>query len=401
MEISFDLLQTTAIGGAVVFLGAWIRKKCPVLVKYCLPGPVVSGLVVSVLLLICKLLFGIRINWSLENKEFFMDIFFTCVGFTASFTLLKKGGVRIMAGIAASICGLVILQNLLGISIAVLFGMHPLNGMMCSSVSTAGGVGTAAAFGPVFEALGAPDSTVIGVTAGTFGLILASLAGGPTARRIIEKKKLHSTEQSIIKQETIKRELDSKRLLYSWCLILVIGGLGTYISFFLQKIPMIEMPYFIGCIFSGVIARNLMEGVKIEFYEKEVETVSDVSLDIFLALAIMSVDLSKLLNSAVVMLVILAAQVVLMLFWAAFCYRFLFGNDYHAAVMVAGLIGTGLGSGSNAVANEKAVMQEYGPSEIAWVVFPAWSVIVVDIFNPILISLTAAPIGKLAEMLNL
>lgn len=409
MEISFDLLQTTAVGAAVVFLGFYLRRKFPVLIRYCLPGPVIAGLTVSVLLLAARLIFGLSVRWSLENKEFFMDLFFTCVGFSASAKLLKKGGFRIMAGIAVSICALIVLQNVMGIAIASVMGMHPLNGLACSSVSTAGGVGTAAAFGPVFEELGAPDSTVIGVTAGTFGLIAASLAGGPVAGRIIRKNRLTPTdpqrkENCADHQRTpapASESMDSGRLLHSWCLILVVGGLGTYISFFLQKIPMIEMPYFIGCIFSGVIARNLMEAAGMTFHEKEIGTVSDVSLDIFLALAIMSVDLTRLLNSAAAMVVILAAQAVLIIFWAHVSFRYLFGNDFNAAVMAAGLIGTGMGSGSNAVANEKAVIEEYGPSEVAWVVFPAWSVIVVDIFNPLFISLAAAPVASLARALHL
>lgn len=402
MVISFDLLQTTAIGAGVVLLGLFLRKRFPVLIRYCLPGPVVAGLAVSLLLLAARLLFGLKVNWSLENKEFFMDLFFTCVGFSASARLLKKGGVRIMGGIALSICLLIVLQNVLGVSIALATGMHPLNGLACSSVSTAGGVGTAAAFGPVFEELGATDSTVIGITAGTFGLILASLAGGPVAGRLIRRRQLKPTDPPSHAEGdgTRRTELDSGRLIKSWCLILAVGGLGTYISFLLQKIPMIEMPYFIGCIFSGVIARNAMEAAAVPFHEKEIGTVSDVSLDLFLALAIMSVDLSRLLNSAAAMVLILAAQAVLIILWAHLSFRYFFGNNYNAAVMTAGLIGTGMGSGSNAVANEKAVIEEYGPSEVAWVVFPAWSVIVVDIFNPLFISLAAAPVASLAQLFH-
>ncbi len=394
MEISFDLLQTTAIGAAVVFLGIWMRRRIPLLERYCIPGPVVAGLLVSLVFLLLRLLLGLQIVWTLQLKDLFMNLFFTCVGFGASARLLKMGGARVLIGIAASICGLVVLQNILGVSLAMGLGMHPLNGMMCSSVSTAGGVGTSAAFGPVFEAYGAPDSTVIGVTAGTFGMIFASLIGGPVARGMIKKRKLKPSADALSEEEKTPPLLSNGRMLQSWCLIFVIAGIGSYLSFALQKIPMIEMPYFIGCIFSGVIFRNLMEATGIPFHEPEIESISDTSLDLFLALALMTIDLTRLLDSALAMVVILAGQILLIVGWSHFCLRFLFSNNYDGAIMVAGLIGTGLGSGSNAVANERAVMQQFGPSRIAWIVFPAWSVIVVDIFNPIFISLTAPIVAQ-------
>lgn len=394
MQITFDLLQTTAIGSAVVFLGIWLRRRVLLLERYCLPGPVVAGLLASLLFLLLRTAFGVQITWNLQMKDLFMNLFFTCVGFGASAKLLRMGGARVLAGIAISICGLVVLQNIVGIAIAVPMGMHPLNGMMCSSVATAGGVGTAAAFGPVFEGYGAPDSGVIGMAAGTFGMIFASLIGGPVARGIIQKRKLRPTDAALSEEERRQVPLSNSRLVGSWCLIFLIGGLGSYLSFALQKIPMIEMPYFIGCIFSGVIFRNLMEAAHLPFDLPEIESISDVSLDIFLALALMSIDLTRLLDSALVMMVILAAQIILIVLWAHFCHRFLFGGDYNGAVMVAGLIGTGLGAGSNAVANERAVMQQFGPSQVAWIVFPAWSVIVVDIFNPLFVSLIAPLLAR-------
>lgn len=152
MQITFDLLQTTAIGSAVVFLGIWLRRRVLLLERYCLPGPVVAGLLASLLFLLLRTAFGVQITWNLQMKDLFMNLFFTCVGFGASAKLLRMGGARVLAGIAISICGLVVLQNIVGIAIAVPMGMHPLNGMMCSSVATAGGVGTAAAFGRFLRA---------------------------------------------------------------------------------------------------------------------------------------------------------------------------------------------------------------------------------------------------------
>ena len=85
--------------------------------------------------------------------------------------------------------------------------------------------------------------------------------------------------------------------------------------------------------------------------------------------------------------VILAAQAVMMALFAVLISYNLFGRDYGAAVMAAGNCGWGCGSGANAVANEKAVMDQYGWHNVAWVLYPSFAVIVDDIYNPIFLSL--------------
>lgn len=390
MTIQFDLLQTTGIAAIVVFLGIAIKKRVKFFRTYCIPSPVISGLLVSLILMFFKLSGLLTIIWTVPLKEFFMDIFFTCVGFGASYKLLKSGG-KIVAGITFTVCALIVLQDVVGIGLAIPLGLHPLLGLGIGSVAMSGGVGTAAAFGPMFEKMGAQGATVISVSAATFGMVLGSLVGGPLAKKLIKKHNLKPAENEVNELKNIVPvTLDTSKMLSSSCLIIITAAAGTYISALLNMIPIVEMPYFIGCLFAGAIVRNVMEASNLSFHLPEIDTVSAVSLDLFLALTLMTLDLTKLVSAAVPMLVILLAETVLMAFWAYYItYKFC-GNDYNGAVMAAGHCGMGLGAGPNAVANEQSVIQEYGPANLAWILFPALSVIVDDIFNPVFISIVSS-----------
>jgi ESS family glutamate:Na+ symporter len=389
LAIHLDLLQTTGIAAIVVFLGLAIKKRVKFFRTYCIPAPVISGLLVSFLLMFLKLGGIVDIEWTLTLKEFFMDIFFTCVGFGASSKLLKSGG-KICAGITFTVVALITLQDIVGVGLAIPLGLHPLHGLGIGSVAMSGGVGTAGAFGPIFEKYGAEGATVISVAAATFGMILGSLVGGPVAKALIKRHNLTPDPKEVaVTNDNKIVPLNTPSMLRSACTIIIIAAAGTGISALMKLIPMIKMPYFVGCLFAGVIARNIMEPMKIPFNTDEFDTISSVSLDLFLALTLMSLDLTKLVDAAGPMLIILAAEALLMGLWAYFVTYRVCGKNYNGAVMAAGHCGMGLGAGPNAVANEQSVIAEYGPANLAWILFPALSVVVDDIWNPILISVVS------------
>ena len=173
--------------------------------------------------------------------------------------------------------------------------------------------------------------------------------------------------------------------MFAMCLL--VAALGMPIYCILDNIPMIEMPKFIGCLFAGAIARNVMEAAGIKFYVPEVDAIEHMFLELYLALVLMTTDFTKLAPVAGQMSIILIAQGIFMALFGIFVSFNLFGRDYGAAVMTAGNIGWGCGSGSNAVANEKALMDQYGWHNIAWVLYPSFAVIIDDIYNPIFLSL--------------
>ena len=321
-----------------------------------------------------------------------MDIFFTGVGLTASWKLIKRGGAKVCGGIAVTIIGLILAQNILGIALAIPLGLHPLHGIGLGSLSLMGGVGTSGAIAPLYEELGAENAVVISVMGATFGMIFASLVGGPVARALIRKHNLSGNQDEVDAsqiEDTAATPLNVKTLMGSVALIIISAGLGSYIAIAAGKIPYIEFPYFVGCMLGGVIIRNVLDQTSYTFREEEIETFGSICLDLFLAMTMMTIDVTKLADVFGAFVIILAAQIVLMILWAYFVTFNVCGRNYDAAVMAAGHVGMGLGSGPNTMANERAVIAEYGPSNVAWVIFPPFALIVLDIVNPILCSLIA------------
>ena len=400
LELSFDVMQSCAIAAAVVMIGRAIVKRVKFFQIYCIPGVIVCGLIVSFVLGLLRGGGMLEVQWNVAVlKEWCMDIFFTGVGLTASWKLIKQGGAKLCGGIAVTIIGLIFAQNILGIALAIPLGLHPLHGIGLGSLSLMGGVGTSGAIAPLYEELGAENAVVISVMAATFGMIFASLVGGPVARVLIKKHNLSGNKDEVDAsklEDTTVTPLNAKSLMGSVALIIISAGLGSYIAILAGNIPYIEFPYFVGCMLGGVIIRNILDQTAYEFREEEIETFGSICLDLFLAMTMMTIDVTKLADVFGAFVIILAAQIVLMIFWAYFVTYNTCGRNYDAAVMAAGHVGMGLGSGPNTMANERAVIAEYGPSNVAWVIFPPFALIVLDIVNPILCSLIAPWIATFA-----
>ena len=386
----FEYLCTLGFAAIVIFAGRAIIAHSAALRKYAIPAPVVSGIIFSIIISIIKATGIANITFDATlMKDLTQNIFFLCVGFGFSAKMLKHAGGKLCVMIAVAACLLITCQNLLGVGLASLIGMNPLLALQCSSASMSGGVGTASAFGPIFEEWGAANATSVGVAAGTLGNVMGSLIGGPVAAFLIMRHGLKSDPNDKPEAQATGKviELDNTRMIMMFALTLLIAALGMPIYCLLDNIPMIEMPKFIGCLFAGAIARNVMEACHINFYVPEVEAIEHMFLELYLALVLMTTDFVALAPLAGQMGVILLAQAIFMALFGVFVSFNMFGRDYGAAVMTAGNIGWGCGSGSNAVANEKALMDQYGWHTIAWVLYPSFAVIIDDIYNPIFLSL--------------
>ena len=395
MTLTMDLLATTGVGCIMVFLGRAIVRRVKPFQDWGLPAPVIGGLLVSLILSILKANGIFAVTWTSSLSSHLMNIFFTCVGFGFSKTLLDRGK-KFCAGIALSVLLLVFLQGFLGIALAVAVGMHPLLGIQIGTGALAGGVGTTSAFGPVYEAMGAVGATEIGVSSATLGMIIGSLTGGPLAVLLIKRYNLKADPKDLefLKDSTEEiTPLNAKTLLNSVCMMTIIAMCGIPIYMFLSKIPYIEMPYFIGCLFAGAIARNVLEALNVKINTDEIEAIEHISLDIFLAITIMTMDLTRISGSIGGMMIVLFGVTIATLLFTYFIGFRMYHSDYNAACMCAGLIGMGMGSGSNAVANERAVMDKYGYSHIAWILYPAFSVLCVYIFNPLFMSFAPGFMG--------
>lgn len=387
----FEYLTTLGFAAIVIFLGRAVVAHSAPLRKFAIPAPVVSGLIFSIVISLIKGSGLVALSFDAAVvKDLCQNLFFLCVGFGFSTRMLKRAGSSLCVKIAIGACLLITLQDVIGVLVGNLVGLHPLLSLQCSSAAMSGGVGTASAFGPIFQKMGAPDSaTTVGVAAGTLGNVMGSLIGGPVAAFLISRHHLKSDPND--KPEAIASgavpELNNSRMISMFAMCLLLAALGMPIYCLLDNIPKIEMPKFIGCLFAGAIGRNVMEAANIKFYTPEVDAIEHMFLELYLALVLMTIDITALAPVAGQMSVILAAQAVLIVLFGIFVSFNLFGRDYGAAVMTAGNCGWGCGSGPNAVANEKAVMDQYGWHNIAWVLYPSFAVIIDDIYNPIFLSL--------------
>ena len=290
-----------------------------------------------------------RLTFDGTLQSFFMVLFFTTVGFTASFDILKRGGKQIIVVTLLSIA-IIVCQDLIGYSIAGGFGLDSRLGLTAGSISLLGGPGTAAAFGKTMEDMGIAGSTTLGLAAATFGLVMGSLMGGPIAHRRIARHNLHSEEIAAeataenveIPEEDGEFKTASSKLVYAWMLMAIAMGLGTIMSILLSKTG-ITFPAYIGAMLGAALIRNVLDMSGKAFPEPENDTIANVSLSLFLTMALMGLKLWELVDLALPMLVILVAQMIFMFLFAYWVIFYTTGRNYESTLLMAGIVGYGMG----------------------------------------------------------
>ena len=201
ITIEVNKYLTLAVAVGVLMLGQFLRKRIKFLETFCIPAPVIGGLIVAILTCILYVAGIAEFVFDDTFREICMVFFFTSVGFQANLAVLKEGGKDLILFLAQVIV-LIILQNVLAVGVSGLLGVNPLIGMCTGSVPMVGGHGTAGAFGPVIEDFGIQGATTIATAAATFGLIAGSLIGGPLGNSLIRDLRIG-----------IKQFVDQARLL--------------------------------------------------------------------------------------------------------------------------------------------------------------------------------------------
>lgn len=389
MVIDLNLFLTTALAVIVLLVGDYVKKRVEILRKFCIPIPVIGGLIFTILVSIgySTQLFTFKLNFALSDV--FMLAFYSSIGFTASYKLLKKGGPKVIKFLIVSII-VVILQNFLGVYLAKLLGLSPLVGLATASIPMTGGHGTSAAFAPVLEEAGLQNALTITLAAATFGLVAGSLIGGPTGKFLIEKYKLiagKETEKAegIEKVEKGNEKLDEKRIYSAVYQLLVSMALGSIISMLLKKTGL-TFPASVGAMIAAAIVRNIADySTWLKIKETEIRIIGDISLILFLAFSMMSLKLWQLTDLAIPMIILLIAQTILMGLCAVFLTYKVMGKNYEAAMMAVGHCGFGLGAVPTAMANMQSVEEKYGPAPTAFFILPLVGSLFINFFNSAII----------------
>ena len=400
IKIDMDMIQTIGLAVILLLIGIKLRKKVNFFEKYCIPAPVIGGFLFSIIVFILRQTNVAEIKFDDTLQKFFMVMFFTSVGFNASLKVLKKGGKKVVIFLFVA-AGLCVMQNLVAVALSGFVGIPPLLALMTGSTPMTGGHGTSAAVAPTIEALGPiyKGANAIAIASATFGLIAGSALGGPIANRLINKHKLlpeYFTKDKIkhknedIDEEVLKRQkpyLDGERFSMAFFYILIAMGIGSYLSMlidYLMSMTKIEahFPIYIGPMIVAAIIRNLSDNIKfMNAPTKEISILEDVALNLFLAMALMTLRLWELIDLALPVFILLIAQIVLIYIYLNVVTFRAMGSDYDAAVMVSGHCGFGMGATPNGISNMKAVTEKYIYSKMAFFVIPIVGSLFIDFAN--------------------
>lgn len=357
LEISLNMYHAVALGAFLFWLGGVITSKISLLNRYCIPAPLVGGLLFSILNCILTVSGVATITFDGTLQTVFQNLFFTTVGFTVSIPALIRGGKSVVLVLVLSII-MIPIQNVLAGGVMMAFGQDPLIGI---------GIGSAA------------------------------LIGGPVARKLILKHNLHSTAGRAAEAagKTLATDVASEdetfstaspRFVKGFMLLLAALGIGNQVSVVLEDLTGMAFPSYIGAMLVAVIIRNVMIAGKIEYPNQEIDTMGNMFLSIFLALALSSLKLWELVDLALPMIISLVLQCVIMVIFSYFIVFNVMGRDYEASVMSAGFIGFSMGATSNAMANMQVITKKYGPAPVAYFAIPMVGGMFIDFFNAILIT---------------
>ena len=392
-NIKMDMIQTVGLAVIILILGRLLRKKIKFFETYCIPSPVVGGFLFAIINLILRETNLVIFEFDNTLQSFFMTLFFTSIGFNASWRLLKVGGRKVVMFLIMAVT-LVVLQNVVAVGVGYLTGVDPLIALLTGSTAMTGGHGTAAAMAPIVEELGHTGAKSVAIAAATFGLIAGSSLGGPLANRLIKGKKLEVVAEKVDNEKVRNdeflfnndvRKLDGENFAKAFFLILLSMFIGSYVSTFLNQF--LNFPNYIGPMIVAAVLRNISDNTtKFDLHYEEVHILEDVSLNLFLGMAMISLKLWELSSVAGQLAVLLLAQALLAWVFIYFVTFRVMGSNYDAAVLSAGHVGFALGATPNGIANMQSVCDKYKHSHIAFFVMPIVGALFIDFFNVTIIS---------------
>lgn len=392
-----DPFLSVTIGFIVFFVGAFLTRKVRFLRDFSIPEPVSGGLFVALAIWLWRELSGREVEFDLAVRDYLLVIFFACIGLNARVADLVVGGKRLAILLGLTVAFMLV-QNAVGATGALAFGLPGEVGVLLGTASLIGGHGTAIAWGPTVEAqTGFAAAAEIGVAAATLGLIVAALLGGPIAKFLVERKSLAPTTEdgSLVgipfSEEGPEAEgVDHVNLMRSM-LAAHIAVIFGYVANEAVAEAGLKLPLFVPCLLVAIVMSNtiplLIPSIAWPARTKSLALVSDYCLSVFLAMSLMSLQLWTLASLGGPLIAVLAAQAVITAAFIILLFFRVMGGGYDAAVLSAGFAGFGLGATPTAIANMSAVTKRYGPAPLAFIILPLVSAFFVDLANAVIIQL--------------
>ena len=383
------MYQTMALAVVALFVGAYLRRRIHFLEAFCIPAPVIGGLVFAIITCVLYVAGIMDLEFDETIKNVCMVLFFTSVGFQAHMKVLKSGGKDLLIFLIA-VFVLIVCQNGLATGLSKVLGIDPLIGMCTGSIPMIGGHGTAGAFGPLLEDMNVTGATTLATAAATFGLIAGSLMGGPISNRLIMKKDLVKTavpeDDTLLVEEEEKHHRSVSMYAPAMYQLAIAAGLGTVVSYFLSMTGM-TFPVYIGAMIIAAIMRNISEYTgAFQIHMGEINDLGGICLSLFLGIAMITLKLWQLADLALPLFVLLLGQTIFMYIFARYVVFNVMGHDYDAAVLTAGICGFGMGATPNAMANMQAITAKYVPSVKAYLLVPIVGSMFADFLNSLTVT---------------
>lgn len=387
--IKLNMIQAIALAVITYYFGEFIRNKFPLMRRLSVPSPVIGGLIFASISSVLRMQGILGIEMDITLQTVLMTAFFSTIGMGASLLLIKKGGKPLVIFFSLAVI-VAIAQNVIGIILAKAAGLHPVLGIIGGAVTLMGGLGTGGAFGPYFENLGVSGATTAAIACATFGMVAGSLMGGPFGEALIKKYKItvnaQNTESGIALSDNDEVKVSGTQLMETLGFILISMGFGVVLSSYLTALGM-TLPSYIGAMMMAAVVRNLVDfSERFKINTDAVEVISDISLALYLTMAINGLKLWELANLAIPLMVILAGQIIFMALFAWGVVYFVMGRNYEAVQMSVGMIGFGLGAMPNALVNMAALSQKYGHAPQAYLLVSLVGAFLIDFVNALLIT---------------
>lgn len=387
INLNLNIISTLTLSIILYLVGGFIKDKSNIFSRFCIPTPVIGGLFFSIFIFFMKKFNLLEITMDTSLMPYFLSAFFISIGFCINIYSIKNGSkLLFIYWILCAVLGFC--QNIIAVSLSKILNIKPLLGFMCGSVSMEGGHGYALAFGKTIEDIGINGASTIGIAAATLGLIAGSLLGGPVGRYLIHKYNLKPSSKNNIhlnnkNNSSFKENKFTPVVFFENVLILL---LVMNISFFLSNIIYLKTDFLIPNIVIGMLLSVIVGNLnsKVGFFDlnlKFFEFLQNISLGIFLTMALMSIDIYTLSSLLGPVVFIVCCQIIFVLFYSVFiCFKLL-GKNYDAAIMISGLIGHTLGATPNALANMSTLTSKYGKSENAFLIVPMVAAFLLDAFS--------------------
>lgn len=399
--LRLDLIHTLAFAGVVLFVGYGIRRLVPGLARHNIPAPVLGGLLVSLAILAARGRGVTLVEFDTTLQAPLMIAFFTSIGFGASLSLLRIGGPQVLVFFLVATL-FAIVQNGVGMLVAIPLGVDPLLGVLAGSVTLTGGPATGLAFAPLFEEAGVRGAAGLAVAAAMVGIVAGGVIGAPLATRLIERHGLSgarlrgeppSTAAQVVEASLPEapaatpegEDEASYVLLKSVVAILVAMWIGSWLSGRFAALGL-TLPGYIGAMLVAAGIRNLDDLTGwIGLSQRMLDDLGNAALSLFIVLALMTLKLWEVASLAVPLVAILAAQVLLIVGSVWMIFRIM-GRDYDAAVMSGGFCGFMLGTTANAMANMRSLVERYGAAPRAFLVVPMVGAFFIDFTNAVIVT---------------